>query len=144
MSEAGNEASAKKAIVLEILDGLLRSWWTVVAGVCLGLTVAVIALHSLPKTYQARTVIYVAPTANSRDRAAVPDDMRVRIRTLRERVLSRQYLNSIIEEHYEIPATQREIEELHDSIASRVQADVRQSSFFLQYADSDPYRCAAV
>jgi polysaccharide chain length determinant protein (PEP-CTERM system associated) len=139
-------ADARKAIVLEVLDGVLRSWWTLVAGICLGLTVAVTALHYLPKTYQARTVIYVAPNVSARGRAAVPDDMRPRIRTLRERVLSRQYLTRIIDEHYEIPPTDRERELLTESIKSRVNVDVRQGSttFFLQFADNDADRCAGV
>jgi polysaccharide chain length determinant protein (PEP-CTERM system associated) len=139
-------AEARKAIVLEVLDGVLRSWWTVIAGICLGLTVAVTALHYLPKTYQTRTVIYVAPNVTSRTRAAAPDDMRPRIRTLRERVLSRQYLTKIIDEHYEMPPTDRERDLLMESIKSRVNVDVRQGSttFFLQFADNDPQRCAGV
>ncbi|MDX1388076.1 MAG: hypothetical protein R3344_02745 [Acidobacteriota bacterium] len=144
MAATNTEGNARKAIVLEVLDGVLRSWWTVIAGVCLGLTVAVMALHNLPKTYQARTIIFVTAATASRGRAAVPDDMRMRIKTLRERVLSRQYLNSIIDQHYDIPPTERGLEELRDGIASRVQADVRSNQIFLQYADNDPVRCADV
>lgn len=139
-------ADARKAIVLEVVDGVLRSWWTIIAGICLGLTVALTALHYLPKTYQTRTVIYVAPNATARTRGAAPDDMRPRIRTLRERVLSRQYLTRIIEEHYAMPPTDRERDLLMESIKSRVNVDVRQNSttFFLQFADNDPVRCAGV
>ena len=50
-----------KTVLLEIVDRLMRHWWTIVAGVCLGTTGALGAMHYLPKVYEARTKIFVAP-----------------------------------------------------------------------------------
>ena len=56
MSESGGLSMA-----LELADRLLRSWWTIVAGVCLGSAGSLAALKILPKTYEATTKIFIAP-----------------------------------------------------------------------------------
>ncbi len=55
-----------KAILLEGLGKILKSWWTMVAGVSLGIAFATFALQHLPKTYQADTTVLVIPPRSRR------------------------------------------------------------------------------
>ena len=47
-------------LVLDVLDTFRRSWWTIVAGVCVGLAAGAIALHYIPKKYEASTTIWIS------------------------------------------------------------------------------------
>ena len=55
------KADANKVLIFELGDTLIRSWWTLVAGICVGVAVGLIALHVIPKQYEARVKILVAP-----------------------------------------------------------------------------------
>src|SRR5215510_8621078 len=97
MSESGG-----LSIALELIDRLLRSWWTIVAGLCLGLACSLAALQVLPKTYEAATKILVAPPKISQDfiRNTISDDTAMRIAAMKAAVLSRPYLLQLIESTY--------------------------------------------
>jgi polysaccharide chain length determinant protein (PEP-CTERM system associated) len=140
--------------VLEMLDRVLRSWWTVVAGLCLGAASATVALVYLPKTYEASTTIFVAPQQVPQEyvRSTVMDDMAMRLQSLREAVLSRPYLMRLVKE-FGGAVRGQEIERLLDSMRSRIEVTVRNTGgdgrrsggvFSLTYRDSNPDRAARV
>ena len=52
------KADPKIAMLMQLGDAVLRHWWTVVAGLCLGAGSAMITLNYLPKTYEASTKIF--------------------------------------------------------------------------------------
>ena len=149
MEEAGSLAT-----VLEITDRIFRSWWTLVAGVCLGLAGAIVALHFMPKTYEAATKILVAPPKISQDfvKSTVTDDFNVRIAAMKDAVLSRNYMAKLIDKVYGKTHTEEEIERLLKGFRARVnvKVDLYNASgqgagmFSLLFRDSDPKRAAAV
>ena len=55
------KADANRILIFELGDALLRSWWTLVAGICVGAAVGLLAIHFLPKQYEAATTILVTP-----------------------------------------------------------------------------------
>ncbi len=136
-----------KTVLLEILDRVLRSWWTLVAGVCLGAAGAVCAMHYLPKVYQARTKIFVAPPKVPEDfvRTTVVDDMALRMEALQQAVLSKPYLDKLIENEFKpAPTTGEETENLMRKIRSKVSVLVVNGVIEISYRDVDPMRAARV
>jgi polysaccharide chain length determinant protein (PEP-CTERM system associated) len=137
---------SKTAFVLEIADAVLRSWWTVVAGVCLGISGGLVALHYMPKTFEASTMIFVARQQIPEDyvRTTVTDDMRMRMAALKEAVLSRPYLESIIKDNYDPAAEGEDLERLIYDVRTKVEVSVRRGLFSITYRDPDPERAATV
>lgn len=140
-------------MLLELLDRLTRSWWTIVAGACLGLAGAIAALNYLPKTFEATTTVLVVPPQipENMQRNMVTDDMSMRLRALREAILSRPYMLQLIEDVYgEIEDPQR-LDNMIRSIQGRLQItllriDQREGGgvFSLAYRDGDAERAARV
>jgi polysaccharide chain length determinant protein (PEP-CTERM system associated) len=136
-----------KTILLEIGDRILRSWWTIVAGLCLGATCAVAAMHYLPKVYEATTKIFVAPQRIPQDfvRTTVVDDISLRMASLEQAVLSRPYLSKLIEAEFQpVPDSEEGMERLVQTIRARVEVLVSSGVFEIAYRDVDPARAARV
>jgi len=142
-----------QSLLLELLDRVLKSWWTVVAGVCLGLSFAVAALAYLPKTYEAGTTIFVVPrqVPERLVPGTVTDDMSVRLGALRQALLSRTYMQQLIAEVYGKVEDPERQERLAGSVRSRlaitlIRIDPRRGGgiFRVGYRDSDPVRAAKV
>lgn len=134
-------------MALEWADEVLRSWWTLVAGVCLGLAAAIIVLDYLPKVYEAKTKIFVAPQKIPEEyvTSTVTDDMALRLTVLQEAVLSRPYMLKLIEETFGPMPDEAERAALIRAIRSRMQVKVTQSGLFeISYRGDDPERVAAV
>jgi polysaccharide chain length determinant protein (PEP-CTERM system associated) len=133
-------------MIFELLDRVLRSWWTVVAGVCIGLAGAIVFLHYAPKQYEANTKIFVAPPKIPEEylQSVVTDDTQLRLEALKEAVLSRPYMLRLIEETFGLPATEEEAERLMAGIRGRVQVTVMRGFFILSYRDNDAERAATV
>ncbi|ANM31180.1 hypothetical protein ABI59_18800 [Acidobacteria bacterium Mor1] len=138
---------AKKAQILELLDRLFRSWWTVVAGICIGLAGALISLNHTPKVYEASTTIFVAPRAipGKVVQETVIDDMGLRMSSLRDAVLSRPYLQKLVEEAFVPPRrSEEEVEMLIAQIRGRVSVKVARAAFEISYKDQNPAKAATV
>ena len=143
-------------VVLEIGDRILRSWWVLVAGPCLGIAGAVAALHYLPKTFEASTTIFVAPQQIPQEfvRSTVTDDMSIRLASLREAVLSRPYLNKLIDRTFGRERDAESLERRIQSVRSRLEVRVIENArvergrsggvFQLIYRDQVPERAASV
>jgi polysaccharide chain length determinant protein (PEP-CTERM system associated) len=147
MNESGGLAT-----ILELADRLLRSWWTVVAGVCLGAAGAMLALHYLPKTYEATTKILVAPPKIPQEfvRSTINDDMSVRIAGLKAAVLSRPYMLTLIDNTYGHQRSDIDTERLIQRIQGNVDVTVESFSssgsgmFSLKFRDNNAARAANV
>jgi polysaccharide chain length determinant protein (PEP-CTERM system associated) len=136
----------KLTAALEVVDGVLRSWWTIVAGLALGAAAALVSLHFLPKIYEATTKIYVASGTlpDNLVPTTVSDDMRMRMTALQEAVLSRPYLERIVGEHYQPAPEGPALDSMIASIRGRVLVDVARGFFSITYRDNDPERAARV
>ncbi|MBZ5638231.1 MAG: hypothetical protein LAO51_05670 [Acidobacteriia bacterium] len=146
---------ATNAVLLELADRVLLSWWVVIAGVSLGLAGAVTALHYLPKTYEASTTIFVAPQQIPQEfvKSTVTDDMSMRLASLREAVLSRPYLTKLVQGTMGTVADAEEMERTIRSMRSRIEVTVMENEraggrsggvFRLTYRDRTPDRAARV
>ncbi len=141
---------------LEVADRILRSWWMLVAGVCLGLSGSVAALQYLPRIFEASTTIFVAPQQIPQDfvRSTITDDMSIRLASLREAVLSRPYLSKLIERTFGETPDARGLERLIQSMRSRIEVSIIENPrgggergsgvFRLTYRDTDAQRAADV
>ena len=137
-----------KARIFELIDSMARSWWTVVAGLCLGLAASYAVLHYTSPIYQSTTKIYVAPQKIPAGyiQSTVTDDIAVRLRSLQEEVLSRPYMLKLIEAEFALPEEDEELALLINNIRSRVEiVSSRTGRYFeLMYRDTDPVRAANV
>jgi polysaccharide chain length determinant protein (PEP-CTERM system associated) len=136
---------------LEILDRIMKSWWTVVAGICLGLSAATGALYYMPKVYEAGTTIFVVPPQMPGQlfQSTVTDDMSTRLSALREAVISRPYMVQLINRTYGEIEDEERLEQMINSIASRVvvslmRIDPRRGGgvFQLSFRSGDPEKAA--
>ncbi len=138
----------RNLVALELLERVLKSWWTLVGGACIGLAAAVAVLHVLPKTYEATTKIFVAPQKipSQYVTSTVTDDMATRLSVLQEAVLSRSYMLKLIEQTYGVQENEEQVDLLMLEIRSKLRVKVTQPAnlFELTYRDSDPERAAKV
>jgi polysaccharide chain length determinant protein (PEP-CTERM system associated) len=131
---------------LELGDRILRSWWTIVAGVCFGVAGSTMILSHAPKLYEASTKIFVAQPKIPEEyvRSVVTDDSALRLEALKEAVLSRPYMLRLIESTFGLPESEEDAERLMGVIRGRVQVTVLHGLFVLSYRDNDPTRAANV
>ena len=100
--------------LLDLASTALRSWWTIVAGVCLGLAAATLALDRMPQQYMATTTIWV-------NRQQVPDsvakterfdEMSRQLVFFRQAVLNEEYMVELVRRTYGIPTNLEELRSL--------------------------------
>lgn len=146
-------ASSPGVIVLEIVDRLIKRWGLLIAVLCFAGAGAIVALRYLPKTYEARTSIFVAPSQLGQDivRSRGVDDISTRLAALRESVVSRPYLSKVVTEIYGVaadsPDAERDIAAIRAGMVAEVAHYDRERGsglFSLSFRDSDPLRCAKV
>jgi polysaccharide chain length determinant protein (PEP-CTERM system associated) len=140
-------------VFLEIVDRVLKSWWTVIAGICVGLAASTGAMIYLPKTYEAQTTIFVVPPQMPERLvpSTVTDDMSTRLSALQEAVISRPYMVQLISTTYGEPEDSLELDRMVKSIGRRVDVslmriDARRGGgmFRLSFLDENPERAANV
>lgn len=131
----------RKARILEVLDDLRRSWWTIVAGVALGLGAALVALHYMPKVYEAKTSIYLAPPKIPKEfeESSLVDDLEQRLWKFSEAVISRDYMEALILREFDAPSNEKEMDRMVRQVRSHVSVDVNRKTklFELSYQDED-------
>jgi polysaccharide chain length determinant protein (PEP-CTERM system associated) len=150
--------SEEKNPMLPLLLGvgaLLRNWWTVVAGVFVGLSIAVAALHFMPRIYEASTTIFVAPPKIPETllRSTVTDDMSLRMAAMESMLLSRGRMQTLIEQTLGLPddpiLAERMINGVRKSIAVgvnpvRVNNNQEAGYFDLTFRHGNPQMAADV
>lgn len=144
--------NSNATLLLELGDRLLRSWWTVVAGGCLGLAAGVIALQHMPKIYEATTRIWISEQEISESvvRETVKDDMALKLAAFRDAVLADEYMIQLIQRTFGTPANDEELTARMGQVRGGVSIDTVNSrrkgvqAFSLAYRDTDPQRAANV
>ncbi len=111
---------ANKAMIFDLLDALLRSWWTVVAGVSLGLAAAVVLLYNTPKTYEAKAKILITPQQTKLIKTQLTGDPTRELMALEEAVISDAYMTQLIERTFGLPETDEELNRRIRTIRSRL------------------------
>jgi polysaccharide chain length determinant protein (PEP-CTERM system associated) len=143
-----SEQGSPTSMAFELLDDVLRSWWTVVAGICIGLAAGVVAMHYAPKKYEASTKIFMAQPKIPTEyvRSVVTDDTALRLAAVKEAVLSRPYMLRLIETTFGAPESEEAAENLMNDVRGRMEVTVLPNLFVfvLSYRDSDPKRAANV
>ncbi len=137
--------------LLEAFSRLQRWWGLSLFGILVGLALGQAAYRALPKVYESRTTILVAPPQipQAYVRSAVAGDMAVRLRSLEEAVLSRPYLERVVREVYGLPEGDPSIGPLvarvrHDLVVDLREYDQRRGTGVFQIVcrDEDPQRAA--
>lgn len=150
MSEQAPQSNA--TVLLELGDRVRRSWWTVIAGICLGLAGGRIALQHMPKVYEAKTRIWISEQEISERvvKSTVKDDMALKLAAFRDAVLAEEYMIELIERTYGMPANDEELTARMGQIRSNVSIDPVRArrlgvqAFSLGYQDTDPRQAARV
>lgn len=137
-----------KALAFDILDGILRSWWTVVAGGCLGVAAALIVVQYAPRVYEAQVRIH-AESERLPDEFVtdlVTNDARFRINSLLGEVLDGDHLAERARETFAVGLSPAEQEDVLATIRSNVQLlySKREKTMDIRFRDADPVRAAEV
>ncbi len=136
---------------LEAILRWLRWWGLPVAAISAGIAGGLLVYDILPKEYEAHTTILVAPPQIPRSyvRSTVSEDMAVRLRSLQEAVLSRPYMEQIVQKVLGIDADDPDFEGAIRSIRSRVVVELKEYDrrrgtglFEIRCRDEDPVRVA--
>lgn len=147
------KSQSNTTLFLELGDRVLRSWWTVVAGLCIGLAVGYLALQYLPKVYQASTRIWISQQQIPEEvvRTTVTDDTSQRLMAFRDAVLEQDYMIELIEETFGLPATEAELRGLIGTVKANIEVMPAGGgrrgglqAFALSYRDNEPQRAARV
>lgn len=139
-------------LLLELGDRVRRSWWTAIAGVCVGLAAATVALQYIPKVYEATTRIWIAEQEISESvvLSTVKDDMALKLAAFRDAVLADEYMIVLIERSFGAPKTDEELTDRMARVRHNVSIEPINSkrlgvqAFALAYRDADPRRAASV
>ncbi|NIM61219.1 MAG: hypothetical protein GTO30_06045 [Acidobacteria bacterium] len=145
-------SSSSTTLLLELGDRVLRSWWTVVAGMCMGLAAGSIALAYLPKVYEATARIWISEQEISARvvESTVKDDMALKLAAFRDTVIADEYMIELIEQTYGLPATDEELTERMKQVRASLVVDTVENrrvgvqAFALAYRDEDPRQAAKV
>ena len=137
-------------MVFDVLDIFRRSWWTIVAGVCVGLAAGAIALHYMPKKYEASTTIWISKSQlpESVLRSTVSEDNLRRLLFFKSAVLEQPYMVELIERVYGLPDSEEKLRQLILGVRKRVTVVAKRSArrgltaFALTTRDKDPRRAA--
>lgn len=140
----------RNVLYLEIARVLLRSWWTAVAGVCLGLAGALFVLEHSEKIFEATARLNLDaeqfPKEFFRDTVAGDENVELRLSVIRTEVLNARSLDRIIDEVVGPDTPTEERDRLMGMIRAR--SDVRAPRwgqvFEIRFMDSDPVRAADI
>jgi len=147
-----NPQKNNATLLLELGDRVRRSWWTVVAGICLGLSGGAIALQHMPKVYEATTRVWISKQEISEGvvESTVRDDTALKLAAFRDSVLADQYILKLIEQTFGMPSNDEELTARMNQIRGNVSIQTVQSrgrgvqAFALAYRDNDARRAANV
>jgi uncharacterized protein involved in exopolysaccharide biosynthesis len=138
----------QKLLLFELLDKLLKSWWTLVAGICVGGSAAVIALHFTTPVYEATATIECDVERLPREfvRRTVSDDVQVQLPELRHAVLSDENLNTVITTAFGPPPSRAREQAMAAELSSRVTLhySIRDKTVSVRYRNQVPDRAAQI
>jgi polysaccharide biosynthesis transport protein len=136
-------------LMFELADMILRSWWIVVAGVCLGAAGSEIALQSIQPLFESKAVVYADAEKLPRDmiRTTVPDaPPELQLGVVRDAVLRDENIERIVQEEFDGSPEPQDV--LIDRVTANVRfvsnSDPRKPLVTIRYQDTDPERAARV
>ena len=140
-----------RILLLELADVLLRSWWLLVAGACLGAVGAEAVLYFLQPVYESRAVVFAnaARLPQGMVRMTVPDaPAELQLGLVRGAVLTHDNIVSIARAQFERPPQPAVVDDLveriKDNVAFESNADPRKALVTIRYRDTDRARAARV
>jgi len=135
----------------EIIEIILRRRWYIIIPFCLSMIIGIYYALTLPKVYNARTLILLQPqrVPTNYVQSIAPVDLDSRINTLSQQILSRTNLEKIINEFklYSEPKTENMfMEDKIESMRKKIIVDVTRSggrrgvtnSFSISFKEKDP------
>jgi succinoglycan biosynthesis transport protein ExoP len=141
-----NQETGGPIQILDLIDRLRKYWWTVIAGLCFGLTFAVVALNFIPKVYIGVTKVYLAPPKIPEEymESNVVNDLEQRLWWLHEAVLAGPLMEDLIEQEFPEIQTTDDQTRLMRKIRNQLEVKVSQKVgyFELVYRDDDAVRAA--
>jgi uncharacterized protein involved in exopolysaccharide biosynthesis len=133
---------------VELATTLLKSWWTIIAGACVGLSVALVVLQYTPEVYEARATIAADVKRLPQEfvRRTISEDLELQLRALKDAVLSPANLETVVAETFGAPTAEEQEAALMHVIVSNSRLNFHRSTRILSifYKDLDPYRAADV
>ena len=111
---------SNKVLIFELADAVVRSWWSVVAGLSIGLACGILWLANTPKIYEASARILIIPQQTKLIQTTVTADPLRELMALEEAVLSESYMRQLIEANYGLPETEDQLQ----SLIRRIRASV--------------------
>jgi len=143
--------NSQRILALELADTLLRSWWVVVAGFCLGAAASEVALLSIRPVYESQAVVFAdaEQLPPGMVRTTVPDaPPELQLGVVRAAVLRRENIERVVDEQFgdaTSPGTRDiRVGQVSASIRFQSNADPRQPLLTISYRDTDPARAARV
>lgn len=138
----------QKKIVLRYIDLIIKKRWFIIGPVCLSLIAGLYLAITLPRTYQASTLILVesSKVPSSIVKPLQNEDIRQKISTISEQIMSQTYLDRIVEQHglFSKPEQKNMFpEDKYRAMRKRIEIDLSRSrggieAFKLSYKGGDP------
>ena len=132
----------------QILEIALRRRWLIIIPFCLALVVGIYLSITLPKLYQASTLILIQPqkVPSNFVQSIVSTDMESRISTISQQIMSRSNLEKIIERFGLFKGTEAEkmfFEDKINTLRNRIAVDVTRArkgadAFSISYTGKEP------
>ena len=132
----------------QILETIVRRRWFIIIPFCLAMVVGIYLCFSLPKVYEASTLILIQPQKVPTDyvRSVVSTDIESRISTISQQIMSRTNIEKIIREfelfsgpEFEKMFFEDKIESVREQISVKVTGPRRGAeSFSISFQGQDP------
>lgn len=134
----------RKVVIIELVDEVRKSWWTVIAAVCFGLAGGLIATPYVPKVYEASTTMRIAPQSIPEDflQTTVTETLAHRRLELMSAIKNRSYLEELMVRTVGAPNDDAERDAFVRGIRGSLVVDMPRGSnvLTLTIKDGDPER----
>ncbi|MBU4185187.1 MAG: protein GumC [Proteobacteria bacterium] len=137
----------------DIIEIVLRRRWFIIIPFCFSVIVGIYLSITLPKVYQASTLILVQPqrVPTNYVRSVVSAGIESRINTISQQIMSRTNLEKIIDQFklysepkYEKMYMEDKIEDMRERISVNIRSRTGADAFAISFEDTDPERVMSV
>jgi polysaccharide chain length determinant protein (PEP-CTERM system associated) len=138
----------QKKLILRYIDLVIKKRWFLIIPVCLSLAAGIYLSITLPRTYQAMTLILVesSKVPSSVVKPIQSEDIRDKINTISEQIMSQTYLDRIMQQYNLFSGPEHEKmfpEDKYRAMRKNIEIDLSRSrggidAFKLSYKGGDP------
>jgi len=138
----------QKKLILRYIDLVIKKRWFLIIPVCLSLAAGIYLSITLPRTYQATTLILVesSKVPSSIVKPIQSEDIRDKISTISEQIMSQTYLDRIMQQYNLFSGPEHEKmfpEDKYRAMRKNIEIDLSRSrggidAFKLSYKGGDP------